>query len=112
MHSDQFARADGGDPSLFLREYAVIKRSVLVAGHKTSVSLEDAFWIGLKDIASRRRMALSMLIDTIDRNRKTNNLSSAIRIFVLEHFRDRAITTMLIGERQIAPSHFAPLAPE
>jgi predicted DNA-binding ribbon-helix-helix protein len=87
-----------------IKEYAVVKRSVVVGGHKTSVSLEDAFWKGLKDIAIRRGMTLSMQIDAIDRSRKTNNLSSAIRLFVLDHFRTRAISTMFIGERQVSPS--------
>lgn len=90
--------------SASIKEYAVVKRSVVVGGHKTSVSLEDAFWTSLKDIATRRGMSLSNQIDTIDRNRKTNNLSSAIRLFVLDHFRTRAISTMFIGERQVSPS--------
>ncbi|MBN8982400.1 MAG: ribbon-helix-helix domain-containing protein [Rhizobiales bacterium] len=87
-----------------VKEYAVVKRSVVVGGHKTSVSLEDAFWTSLKDIATRRGMTLSSQIDTIDRDRKTNNLSSAIRLFVLDHFRTRAISTMFIGERRTSPS--------
>ncbi len=93
-----------GDLPASAREYAVVKRSVVVGGHKTSVSLEDAFWTSLKDIATRRGMTLSNQIDTIDRSRKTNNLSSAIRLFVLDHFRTRAISTMFIGERQTSPS--------
>ena len=87
-----------------IKEYAVVKRSVVVGGHKTSVSLEDAFWTSLKDIATRCGITLSSQIDTIDRSRRTNNLSSAIRLFVLEHFRTRAISTMFIGERQPSPS--------
>ncbi|MBI3699224.1 MAG: ribbon-helix-helix domain-containing protein [Afipia sp.] len=87
-----------------VKEYAVVKRSVVVGGHKTSVSLEDAFWTSLKDIATRHGITLSSQIDTIDRDRRTNNLSSAIRLFVLEHFRTRAISTMFIGQRQSSPS--------
>ena len=49
-------------------------------------------------------MTLSNQIDTIDRSRKTSNLSSAIRLFVLDHFRTRAVSTMFIGERQTSPS--------
>ncbi len=64
----------------------VRKRSVLIAGHATSVSLEDAFWAGLKKIARRRGMSLNRLIADIDRGR-TANLSSAIRVFVLENNR-------------------------
>ncbi len=96
--------AMNGHSSNHVKEYAVVKRSVVVGGHKTSVSLEDAFWTSLKDIATRRGMTLSSQIDTIDRNRKTNNLSSAIRLFVLDHFRTRAVSTMFIGERQPSPS--------
>jgi predicted DNA-binding ribbon-helix-helix protein len=63
---------------------AVLKRSVVVAGHKTSVSLEDAFWNGLKEIGGERRMTLSDLIAAIDAQRQHGNLSSAIRLFVLD----------------------------
>ena len=86
-----------------VKEFAVVKRSVVVGGHKTSVSLEDAFWTSLKDIATRRGLTLSTQIDAIDRTRRTANLSSAIRLFVLDHFRTRAVTSVFIGERQ--PSH-------
>ncbi len=65
----------------------VVKRSIVVAGHKTSVSLEDAFWQGLKDIANNREMTLSDLVATIDTDRHNGNLSSAIRLFVLDHYR-------------------------
>ena len=64
----------------------VIKRSIVIAGHKTSVSLEDAFWKGLKDIAIGRRATLSDLVASIDSGRRHGNLSSAIRLFVLDHF--------------------------
>jgi len=67
----------------------VIKRSIVIAGHKTSVSLEDAFWKGLKDIASSRGMTLSELVATIDTGRHHGNLSSAIRLYVLSHYRDQ-----------------------
>ena len=65
----------------------VIKRSVALAGHKTSVSLEDAFWKGLKEIARQRDMTLSDLIASIDNDRQYGNLSSAIRLFVLDYYR-------------------------
>ena len=65
----------------------VIKRSIVIAGHKTSVSLEDAFWKGLKEIATSRDMTLSDLVATIDTDRRHGNLSSAIRLFVLEYYR-------------------------
>ena len=65
----------------------VVKRSIVIAGHKTSVSLEDAFWRGLKEIAGGRDMTLSDLVATIDSERRHGNLSSAIRLFVLDHYR-------------------------
>lgn len=65
----------------------VIKRSVVISGHKTSVCLEDAFWKGLKEIASARKRSMSDLIASIDEERKQSNLSSAIRLFILEFYR-------------------------
>ena len=66
---------------------SVVKRSIVIASHKTSVSLEDAFWTALKEIAGQRNMTLSDLVAAIDGERRNGNLSSAIRIFVLDHFR-------------------------
>jgi predicted DNA-binding ribbon-helix-helix protein len=63
------------------------KRSVVIGGHKTSVSLEDAFWKGFNEIAASRNMTLSDLLATIDSDRQHGNLSSAIRLFVLDHYR-------------------------
>jgi predicted DNA-binding ribbon-helix-helix protein len=68
----------------------VVKRSIVIAGHKTSVSLEDAFWKGLKEIASSRNITLSDIVATIDSERRHGNLSSAIRLFVLDHYRAQA----------------------
>ncbi len=65
----------------------VVKRSIVITGHKTSVSLEDAFWSGLKDIATSRNMTLSELVAAVDADRRQGNLSSAIRLFVLDHYR-------------------------
>lgn len=62
---------------------AIAKRSIVIDGHKTSVSLEDAFWASLKDIAQQRNITLSQLIGAIDRERAQGNLSSAIRLYVL-----------------------------
>ena len=72
---------------------AVVKRSIVLAGHKTSVSLEDAFWNGLKEIAGRRLMTLSTLVDSIDAQRQHGNLSSALRLFVLEFYRNQIPAT-------------------
>jgi len=68
----------------------VVKRSIVIAGHKTSVSLEEAFWRGLKDIAESRRVTLSDLVGSIDSARQQGNLSSAIRLFVFDHFQRRS----------------------
>ena len=67
----------------------VVKRSIVIAGHKTSVSLEDAFWKGLKEIAGGRDMTLSDLVAAIDSERQHGNLSSAIRLFVLDFYRNQ-----------------------
>jgi predicted DNA-binding ribbon-helix-helix protein len=63
------------------------KRSVVIAGRKTSVSLEDAFWQELAKIARARKVNLSTLIQEIDSQKSGSNLSSAIRLFVLAHLR-------------------------
>jgi predicted DNA-binding ribbon-helix-helix protein len=65
----------------------IIKRSVVVAGHKTGVSLEDAFWKGLKEVAGERDTTLTELVGTIDSEREYGNLSSALRLFLLEFYR-------------------------
>jgi predicted DNA-binding ribbon-helix-helix protein len=67
----------------------VVKRSIVIAGHKTSISLEDAFWKGLKEIAGQRNMTLSEMVASIDDGRQQGNLSSAIRLFVLDYYRAR-----------------------
>jgi predicted DNA-binding ribbon-helix-helix protein len=69
----------------------VIKRSIVIAGHKTSVSLEDPFWSELKDIAERQRVTLSTMVGDIDTQRRQGNLSSAIRLFVLDQVRTHPI---------------------
>jgi predicted DNA-binding ribbon-helix-helix protein len=81
----------------------VVKRSIVVAGHKTSVSLEEAFWSAMKEISSARDLTLSELVGEIDGRRQQGNLSSAIRLFVLDHFRKRA-------ERAEAEERREPLA--
>ena len=67
----------------------VVKRSIEIAGRKTSVSLEDAFWNGLKEIAEARRVTLSDVVAAIDSRRQHSNLSSAIRLFVLDSYHTR-----------------------
>jgi predicted DNA-binding ribbon-helix-helix protein len=70
-------------------ESLVVKRSIVIAGHKTSVSLEEPFWLGLKEIAQGQHLTLSEMVDEIDTKRHQGNLSSAIRLFVLSNARSR-----------------------
>jgi len=70
----------------------VVKRSMVIAGRKTSVSLEDTFWKGLKEIAKGRRLPLSAVVVEINHSRR-GNLSSSIRTFVFDHFRAHVATS-------------------
>ena len=67
----------------------VIKRSLEIAGHRTSVSLEDAFWTELRAIASLREQSVASLVAEVDAARGEANLSSALRVFVLEAVRSQ-----------------------
>jgi predicted DNA-binding ribbon-helix-helix protein len=78
---------------------AIIKRSIILAGQKTSVSLEDAFWNALKEIAGGRKVTLSELVAVIDAGRQHSNLSSAIRLFVFGVFRNQTSTTQGYQQR-------------
>lgn len=69
------------------RDGAVVKRSLAVAGHRTSISLEEAFWSGLRDIAAERGLSVAALVAEVDRGRGPSNLSSALRVFVLTRYR-------------------------
>lgn len=66
---------------------AITKHSIELNGHKTSVSLEHEFWSGLRAIADLKKTPLSVLLQSIDAKRDGANLSSAIRVFVLTHYR-------------------------
>jgi len=67
--------------------HGIRKRSVVISGRKTSVSVEDEFWCGLKEIAFARNIKLGILVSEIDSTRQHANLSSAIRLFVLDFYR-------------------------
>jgi predicted DNA-binding ribbon-helix-helix protein len=67
----------------------IVKRSIVIAGHKTSISLEDRFWKSFKEIADQQHVTVSELAATIDATRKHEALSSAIRLFVLDFYRDQ-----------------------
>ena len=66
----------------------IIKRAIMIDGHKTSISLEDAFWSSLKEIAHAEGATVSELVAKIDKTRKQGNLSSAVRLFVLDRVRN------------------------
>jgi predicted DNA-binding ribbon-helix-helix protein len=68
----------------------VLKRSVLIAGHATSVSLEEPFWEGLRAIAAARGVSLNTLVAEVDTARDKANLSSALRLLVLDYYRSAA----------------------
>jgi len=65
----------------------VKKRSIVVGGRKTSISLEDDFWMSLREIARGHQVTISDLIASLDASRENSNLSSAIRVFILDHYR-------------------------
>ena len=80
--------ADGNIPYDRTRTPSTVKkRSVVIREHKTSISLEDGFWQSLKEIASSQKTAISELVNAIDSEREQTNLSSAIRLFVLNYYR-------------------------
>ena len=70
---------------------AVVKRSVVIGGHKTSISLEDAFWGALKEIAQAKGSTVTQMVTEIDRMREGPNLCSAIRLFVLDRVRSQKV---------------------
>src|SRR5262245_48280726 len=79
---------------------SVVKRSIVLAGHKTSVSLEDDFWRMLKEIAKEHDLTLSELVAKIDSERQLGNLSSAIRLFVLGLCAKKFKNTRPLTERE------------
>jgi predicted DNA-binding ribbon-helix-helix protein len=79
--------SEARDPGHRAFNSPVIKRSIIRNGHKSSVSLEDQFWEALREIASQENVTVSALVGTIDHGPNRRNLSSAIRVFVLDHYR-------------------------
>jgi len=75
------------------RPGSIKKRSVLIAGHATSLSLEAEFWAALQEIARRRGLSLNRLVASVDAERRSN-LSSALRVFVLEAYRSGELATV------------------
>jgi predicted DNA-binding ribbon-helix-helix protein len=85
-----------------MKKSLVAKRSIVIADHKTSVSLEDTFWKSLKEIAASGGMTLSELIAAIDSARRHGNLSSAIRLFVLSFYREQLLNRPDIQDKRDA----------
>jgi predicted DNA-binding ribbon-helix-helix protein len=88
---------------------SVVKRSIIIAGHKTSVSLEDAFWKSLKQIAIRRGTTLSSLVTSIDVERRQGNLSSCLRLFVLEFYRHELMEKARARDASTEPAGTRPI---
>jgi len=87
---------------------AITKRSVVIGGHKTSVSLEEPFWNAVREIAGTQQTTVSSLLRQIDLERRNSNLSSAIRVYVLENVRSQAATHQpngRVGEALWSASH-------
>ena len=84
-HYFSVMRASKGKPTS-AKKSSVAKRSIVFNGHKTSVSLEDEFWNALKEIAGKRAIRLSDLVAEVDEQRGDGNLSSALRLFVLDYY--------------------------
>jgi predicted DNA-binding ribbon-helix-helix protein len=85
---------------------SIVKRSIVIAAHKTSVSLEDGFWHALKAIATERGTNLSNLVAAVDVERRDGNLSSSLRLFVLEYYRNKLAEKMAAPKAQ--PDEKAP----
>ena len=84
------------------RSSPIVKRSIVVGGHKTSITLEEAFWTELKAIALTEKMTAAELVTRIDGTREQGNLSSAIRLFVLRHVRNQDVARPYIAEPERA----------
>jgi len=69
----------------------IIKRSVVINGHKASISMEDQFWAALKSIAAERNLTTSELVSMVHGNRESSNLSSALRVFVLSQYQRQQV---------------------
>jgi predicted DNA-binding ribbon-helix-helix protein len=75
---------------------SVKKRSIIIRNHKTSISLEDMFWACLRQIARERATTPSTLIGMLDAERNGGNLSSTIRVFVLDHYRNNVASNQIL----------------
>ena len=87
-----------------------IARSILIAGRKTSVRLEESFWLGLQEIAHKHLISVSALMSTIDAQRQHRNRSSALRSFVLEYYRSQVADAPEASSGISAPNPLPPTA--
>jgi predicted DNA-binding ribbon-helix-helix protein len=85
-----------GRVGVSVMKLSVIKHSIVIRGQNTSISLEDAFWNSLREIAHQRNETVYQLIARIDEERKFANLSSAIRLFVLGYYQDQYNSSKLV----------------
>ncbi len=81
---------------------SVVMRPIRIAGHKTSVSLEDAFWTALKSIAAAGDTSVSDLVGAIDLGRRHANLSSAIRLFILDFYKASSAARLVSDSKPLA----------
>jgi predicted DNA-binding ribbon-helix-helix protein len=80
------------------KKFMTMKRSIVIDGHKTSVSIEEPFWRSLRDIAAARGVRVSELVASIDSHRQQGNLSSHIRLFVLDHYQTLAERSQAVDQ--------------
>jgi len=90
----------------------MIKRSIVITGGQTNVSLETSFWNCLKDIARSQEVTLSELVDDIDTRRLGENLPSAIRRFVLAHYQEHTAGGSMVSSADIHSPHEAHRSPQ
>lgn len=79
-----------------------VKRSFSIDGHRTSISLEAAFWSALKDVAQQRHVSIAALVREIDQGRGGAGLSSAVRVYLLHHFRERQEDTASVSVNRVS----------
>lgn len=91
-----------GDAAARAHSARPVKRSFSIKGHRTSISLEAAFWDALKEAAAREGRPMAALVAAIDAERASAGLSSAVRVWLLDHFRREAISQPLLPARHQA----------
>lgn len=67
----------------------IIKRSLTISGHQTSITLEEPFWVALKELAAQNSQSIASFVAMVDQQRESTNLSSAIRVYILQHYKSQ-----------------------